>query len=137
MWNKQTKVFYSAKETVLQNIVTTTLLLLLPMFVTLRCGRSWRRFWGSCHPQSGSSSPTKGGNFYPILILVLTMILVLTKILIILIQRCCACGQVGDPRLMENKVGMFRSALYPYLYLLCCISCQCQILFGTDMTIFK
>ena len=33
------------------------------MFVTLRCARSWRRFWRSCHRRSGSSSPTKGGHF--------------------------------------------------------------------------
>ena len=31
---------------------------------SLRCGRSWRRFWGSCPHLLGSFSPTKGAPFY-------------------------------------------------------------------------
>ena len=39
------------------------------------------------------------------LVMVILMVMMLmVMVMMMVVQRCLACGQVGDPRLMENKV---------------------------------
>ena len=40
------------------------------------------------------------------------MILVMmVMMMVMVVQRCLACGQVGDPRLMENKVEILSESV--------------------------
>ena len=38
------------------------------------------------------------------LVMVILMVMMMMMVMMMEVQRCLACGQVGDPRLMENKV---------------------------------
>ena len=46
-------------------IIMIMMMMIEPNHHDLRCGKSLRRFWKSCHPQSGLYFQIKGDNIIP------------------------------------------------------------------------